>query len=118
MPPTTRQTPVAFFYEHAGYGYDPKTETPEQGRQRGAEELAKAEAWARENGYRFEWEHDGYADRSGIEHDGPLWVCLMLDAGGDVQDALGGIDLGENGTPGRVAGARVIEAELALEAMQ
>ena len=28
-----------FFYDHAGWSYDPKTETPEQGRERCAKDL-------------------------------------------------------------------------------
>lgn len=33
-----------FFFEHAGYSHDPKTETPAEGRTRGAMDLAAAEA--------------------------------------------------------------------------
>lgn len=33
----------AFFYEHAGWSYDPASETSEQGRERCARELAEAE---------------------------------------------------------------------------
>jgi hypothetical protein len=34
-----------FFYENAGYSYDPKKETPEAGRRACAQELAEAERW-------------------------------------------------------------------------
>ena len=36
-------TPAEFFFTHAGYSYDPKTETPEQGRAKCAQRLAEAE---------------------------------------------------------------------------
>lgn len=47
-----------FFYNHAGFSYDPKTETPEQGRARCAKLLAKAEEFAIEESIRFEWMPD------------------------------------------------------------
>jgi hypothetical protein len=47
-----------FFYQNAGYVYDSKTETPEQGRLRCAKELAAAEAIGQRLGYAFEWEFD------------------------------------------------------------
>ena len=59
MKTTTKQTPVDFFYEHAGYSYDPKCETQNQGRRRCARGLAKAEAKASKLGFTFEWDYDG-----------------------------------------------------------
>lgn len=53
---------VAFFWQHASTSYDPKTETRAQGRRRGAESLASAEAWAVEQGMTFTWEADYYGD--------------------------------------------------------
>lgn len=49
---------AAFFFEHAGYSYDPKTETAEQGRKRCAVEMARAERDARKRGIDFTWEYD------------------------------------------------------------
>lgn len=59
-----RTPAVAFFYENAGYGYNPASETREQGRERGAVALANAEAYAKSNGYAVAWEHDPHADDS------------------------------------------------------
>ena len=53
-----------FFYEHAGYSYNPQTETAEQGRIRCAISLALAEEQARNLGYEFEWEYDECPDLS------------------------------------------------------
>jgi len=49
---------IAFFSENGSYSWDPKTETQDQGRQRCARELAQAERYAAERGWRFEWEND------------------------------------------------------------
>lgn len=113
---TKRIDPVSFFREHAGWSHDPKVETSAQGRQRCALQLAEAEAWARDVGMRFEWQEEPDADRSGIHHSSPLWSCCAhID--GAIVGSLGGIDLGAFGTPYTHAYARVIEAELAQEAM-
>lgn len=103
--------PVAFFHEYAGWSYGPN-ETPEQGRARCARVMAEDEAWGRDNGVRFEWRHDEYHDRSGIDHGGPLWWCSAWRDGAIVA-SCGGIDLGETGTPWGDPQARVMEAELA-----
>lgn len=112
-----------FFYEHAGYSYDPKTETPEQGRRRGAKELAKAEEWAKGHGYYFEWEQEGepwstFLDGTEVDIDDVsdiVWV-VMRDDEGKVVQSLGGIIEGHDERANRRY-RRVVEAELALEAM-
>jgi hypothetical protein len=48
----------AFFYKHAGYGYNPATETPEEGRLRCATELAEAESVAKARGWQVVWSDD------------------------------------------------------------
>jgi len=53
-----------FFYEHAGWGYDPAKETSNEGRVRCAKELALAETWARENCYSFSWEYEQESPQS------------------------------------------------------
>jgi hypothetical protein len=53
-----------FFYQNAGYSFDPKTETAEQGHTRCAVELARAEEYARNLGWEFEWEFDQDPDLS------------------------------------------------------
>src|SRR6267154_1105829 len=48
-----------FFYEQAGYSYDPKTETQEQGRVRCAKSMANDEATASAmEGWHYEWQDD------------------------------------------------------------
>jgi hypothetical protein len=113
---------VSFFFEHAGYSYEPKQESPEQGRLRCAEDLARAEQWLQKQaGHSVEWEVDEYADRSGIEHDGSLFACLVTlpcpTCGGlGKRQSLYGIDLGPDGSD-EGGYRRVVEAELALELM-
>ena len=92
-----------FFYDNAGWSYDPKTETSDQGRRRGAIELARAEQWAKKQGYYFEWSDDIEA---------PLYCCAMYAHGQKYcAQSLGGIDT----CTGKYA--RVVEAELVLQEM-
>jgi hypothetical protein len=117
----TNPTAYAFFYEHAGYSHDPKTETAEAGRARGATALAAAEAAAAERGWAYEWENDpetsaaDYGDEDG-EYDYPadqeFSGCVLRDANGKVLGSLWGIDDADPNGYGRV-----VEAELALEAL-
>jgi len=114
-----------FFYTNAGYSYDPKTETAEQGRMHGAMELAKAERWARENGYTYVWEDDGCTE---VQRDDGTWEqlpavgCAMHAPLDDSQwrnnpipcQSLGGITESDDASERR-AYRRVVEAELALE---
>jgi hypothetical protein len=110
-----------FFYDHAGYIYDPATETREQGRRACAVELAAAEAWASEAGIAYEWQPDDTTNRE-FTDEGPeyhLWACHMGDrANGVHMGSLSGIDLGPDSHPCRDNYARVVEAELALDAMR
>lgn len=110
---TTRdQKAFKFFREHAGYGYDPTTETPEQGRDRGARKLAAAERYAFEN----EWTHEWRIDESGCncDTDTPCEktsVCVLYDTNANIIASLSGI------CDPTAEYRRVIEAELAMEAM-
>lgn len=110
------QTPERFFYEHAGWSYDPKTETSEQGRRRCAKRLAQAEAFAKRHRMRFEWSKDDITNRS-FTDEGPEYrlyqVLAYLD--GRVCGSLGGVDFGQHGKPASEPYARVVEAELALD---
>ena len=116
-----------FFFDHAGFSYDPLTETAEQGQARCAEQLADAEEQARDAGCSFEWSIDpgttsaDWIDdrKNGGKRRNPwaTWQCLMRDADGAVVQALGGIDFGRDGSPWGDPYRRVIEAELALEWM-
>lgn len=99
-----------FFYNNAGYSYDPATETPEQGRQRCAQALAAAEAWAQAEGMTVQWADD-WADPHG--HEETPESCeqaTLYDADGFVVASLGCID---DVDPDY---RRVVEAELAAEA--
>lgn len=49
---------VQFFHKHAGWSYDPKRETRDEGRLRCARELAEAERRAGELGLTVEWDLD------------------------------------------------------------
>lgn len=113
-------TQQSFFYEHAGFGYDPKTQTPEQGKRQCAEALADAETLATAHGYTFEWFVDPEitaADWSDTE-DHATWCCIIRNDDGDVVGSLGGIDFGPGGEPWGDSYRRVVEAELALEHME
>jgi len=115
----TTTTAEQFFYEHAGYSYDLKTETPEQGRARCAASLAQAEKEARERGFSFEWSIDQTTDSSDFSDEEPraLWECLCRDENGVAVGSLSGIDFGRDGQPWGDPYRRVVEAEVASEAL-
>lgn len=110
---------VRFFLEHAGWGYDPATETPEDGRHRGAVALAKAEAWLVERpGFTVKWEQDRDYDPKDYDcGDMPDvgWSCFVSD--GLETESLHGITFDGDGEPWGNPYARVVVAELALDLM-
>ena len=63
-----------FFFDNAGYSYNPETETPEQGRTRCAQRLAEAEEEADRRGWWVEWVDDGEEDGA------PRWCALVCAA--------------------------------------
>ena len=108
-----------FFREHAGSSYRPGRETVAQGRARGAQALAYAEARARALGAVFVWQHCPDADSSDFTDEEPswaLWDCLCYGSSGRVLATLSAVDFGRDGSPYSDAYARVVAAELALEA--
>lgn len=110
---------IQFFYENAGFSYDPKTESPEEGRRRCAVEMSYEEQRARNLGYSFSWEPDDL-DSSEFSDDQPawkLWVCTMYGPSGAVCNSLSGVDFGRDGIPYGNPYRRVVEAELAVEEM-
>jgi hypothetical protein len=114
-----KQTPEQFFYEHAGYSYDPKKETPEQGRRKCARALARAEAKAYDKGITYKWDVDD-TDSSEWSDERPAWqqwYCIAYNRKGAAIASLSGIDFGRNGEPWGDPYRRVVEAELALEAI-
>lgn len=107
---------TAFFHEHAGFSYDPKSETQEQGRNRCAQELAQAEEDGRDAGLSFDWSVDQEATE---EADGYIhWLCVCRDVGGHVIGSLGAVDFGTDGDPWDQPERRVVEASLALDALR
>lgn len=117
---------VAFFQMHAGWSYALDVEHEDVGRLAGAVRLARAEAHARHRGWVVEWDIDpdvDSSDHSDEQPPYPLWECILWPS--DPSDAgeppplagMGAIDLGREGRPDGSDYARVIEAELAAEAL-
>ena len=75
MTPTqTLTADQQFFFDCACHSYDPRTETPEQGRTRCALDLAAAEAFGRAAGLSFDWfdwSDDPHTDSSEWSDDAP-----------------------------------------------
>lgn len=117
----TLTTSEQFFYEHAGYSRDPKTETKEEARERCARELAAAEKIGENRGYEFHWEIDPDTDSSDFDDSSEpwhLWQVVAEDRHGEPFGSLGGVDFGRDGDPHGEHYARVIQAELALERIE
>lgn len=95
-----------FFYNHAGFSYDPISETREEGRVRCAKRLAAAEQWAKDENVSYEWLENTHDD--GFL--GSPETCEVLIATHHNHEAiLGGIDDATDDI------RRVVEAELALQ---
>ena len=121
-----------FFYDHAGYSVGPG-ETKRQGKTRGAKRLALAEQYAKDHDWVFEWEYDQdgcsgcdcgsteCACASGDEHE--TLCCILRDSEPSMHDSYGrprgGAVLASLGGICSVTSdyRRVVEAELALEAV-
>lgn len=132
----------AFFFEHAGWGYHPDRETPEEGRMRGARTLRAAEVYAQREGWHVDWEEDPDPitdDDVERDEDYSQYVAVLYDSEGNVLGSLGSIDLGSDTCMGYDARphhfeggpitgeplrkvydpyVRVVEAELASEALE
>jgi hypothetical protein len=110
---------VRFFFSHAGYSWNPQTETPTQGRWRTARDLTRAEGYANANDWTFEWSDDWacgshvreYGSESYPEEPSTCETCLLRDAEGNVLESLGCID------DASAEYRRVVQAELASEAL-
>jgi hypothetical protein len=116
-----KMTPAEkFFYKHAGFCFDPQTETRAQGKRRCAVEMAEAEAYMQDVGWYCEWSEDWeigshkdyYGKGSCYEDREPntCEYCILFDENGDMLASLGCID------DASADYRRVIEAELADEA--
>jgi len=116
---TAKQAAFNFFLKHAAYSYNPATETKSQGRARTARRLAKAEADAKGLGFTFEWTDDWscgshieeYGEESYPEEPTTCETCICKSFHGEVLASLSCIDDAD------AAYRRVVEAELALEAL-
>lgn len=105
---------VNFFFENAGWSYDPKKETSDQGKLRCAQALAHAEAEARKRGWSVCWDYDPEPyQRGDAEERVPdeVFVAILYDENTIPRASLGGIG---DPTPEY---RRVIAAELAHEAL-
>jgi hypothetical protein len=97
-----------FFFKHAGYIVGERA--------KGALNLARAEQYAEERGWSFDWTWDDNADSSWMdekerERDHEALGCILRDENGEVIESLWGIfDPDENYR-------RVVQAELASQAM-
>lgn len=101
-----------FFYDNAGYSYDPKTETKEQGKVRCAVDLARAAHYAIDQpDWHFEWGQDDQPCECGEPNCDHLVEYCQLCDGDNLLESLSGI----SGATDEYR--RVVEAELALEAM-
>lgn len=115
------QTPYMFFKQHAGYSYDPKTETQEQGRRRCARALARAERLAKDIGLTCEFEYDTLGC-IGCDCDSEDCAC-STGAEHEVLCAVVRDDCGNSlASLGSICGAtreyrRVVSAELFSEAL-
>lgn len=113
---------VRFFFSHAGYSYDPKTETKIQGRWKWARALATAEKAGQDQNLEFVWEYDQYPDTSWMDEQAlkelengqtEILECVARQDG-VVLASLCGIHIDVND---RHQYRRVVEAELAMEAL-
>lgn len=103
-----------FFYDNAGYSYDPKTETKVEGRRRCAAALAAAERRLKDGPFFIDYEPDNEPWDGDVPYDGPIWyVGLYSVEGATDSRLLGGMGMVacEEGDPYM----RVVAAELALE---
>lgn len=109
---------TCFFYEWAGWSYDPKIETSDQGKMRCAVMLANAERHAKSTGMRYEWRVDPHVDSREFNSEKPYYnsyCCTIHRRDGVCVGSLGGIDFGRGINPKDSTYKRVVEAELACE---
>jgi len=100
-----------FFYDHAGWSYDPAAETPDHGRARCAIELADAERLLnRDNDAEVTWEEDDTPWDGCEPYDGPMFGAVLR-KGSEVMGSLWSIAMESTDEPY----ARIVAAELAQE---
>lgn len=114
-----RQPAFMFFLENQGLSVYP-SETYEDAAVRCALGAARDEATAERVGIEFEWSPDDVIDSSDFSDEQPpwaLWECVAR-YNGRIVASLGGVDFGRDRDPWMDNYRRVVEAELAHEALQ
>jgi hypothetical protein len=114
-----RNNAVQFFYNNACTSWDSNKETVEQANTRWAKRLANAEYVAWMADYTFEWAIDDIdsSDFSNEEPYYPLWYCVIRNNEDEIVGSLGAIDFGRDKEPWGNGYKRVVEAQLAYEAL-
>ena len=100
-----------FFYRNAGYCWNSEKETEEQGRVRCAKQLAEAEQHAREENWSVIWDNDFDHVPSKDYTPNTCESAMLFNEDGEMLASLGCIDDADTNY------RRVVEAELALEAL-
>jgi hypothetical protein len=116
---------VRFFYEHAGYAIS-SGETEHTARLRNAKALADAEEYAADQDWAYDWEEESrdeaemtFGDEETWENTESYSVALRDESDNSSLAALGGVSFPRDGahTSRSRDYRRVVEAELALEAI-
>src|SRR5688500_4393411 len=110
---TQRHKALRFFFDRAGYSYDPATESPFQGRWRAARVLTDAERRLREGEYWVDVVPDDLPWDGDFPYDGPLWIVSLYRGPWWEQELLG--SLSGVACPQGDPYLRVVAAELAAE---
>lgn len=104
-----------FFYDHAGFSFDPLKETREEGHIACARALAAAEETMQAGPYRIEVEPDDVPWDGDVPYDGPLWCVTLVQGGGWLMDRTVLGSLGSVACTEDSPYLRVVAAELAHE---
>jgi hypothetical protein len=117
MPKLNLSKDERFFYDHAGWSYNPQTESKLAGHMNSAKQLAEAERQVRNLGWRFDWQDDWTVGSHTAEYGKDCGEpetcesCIVYSEVGTILASLHCIDDADHNY------RRVIEAELALEAL-
>lgn len=105
----------SFYYKHAGFSYDPKTQTADEGRAECAFELARAALISSQRGWVVTWEPEPDPNSCAFDDDDDntteYFGCILRDSKSHVLASLWCI-----GDP-EANYCQVVQAELALEAL-
>lgn len=109
-----------FFYDNAGYSYDPATESREEGRARCARALAAAEDYGRRHGWRVEYDEDPDVMEDDVDSVGMVargeavnLTVTLRDADGEFLGSLAGVVVPNDQDPY----LRAVAAQLMEDAM-